>query len=133
MFLRKKQRRSLPSKPVSYPSGTCARVEDKFYYLKGTKKYLIPSSRILKSHSFPRIVETSEIAISKYRLSGRLGFRDGTLIHNIGDGRMYLVEGNLRRHITSPDILDRLGATVDDFIVISSTELELHKEGEEIK
>jgi len=85
-----------------------------------------------QSWAFPRVIETSEAALAKYRIAGRLGFREGTLIYNIEDAKMYLVADNKRRHIVSPDVLDRLGATFNDAITVSATEILLHEEGERI-
>jgi len=111
--------------------GTCVRTPSGIYYLKDNKRYRIISNRVLASHSFSRIVDTTDVAVSKYKVAGRLGFRDGTLIHNISDGRLFIMEKSLKRHIQNPDILERLGVTVGSagILIVSADELKLHKDG----
>lgn len=129
-MLRKNEQ--FPTSPMNYPSDTCVRTESGYYLIKGGKKYRIVSTRVLDSWSFSRIVKTTDAAVSKYRTAGKLGFRGGSLIHNIADGKIYLVSDNKRRHITSPDVLERLGANGKDVIHVSDTEILLHVEGEPI-
>jgi hypothetical protein len=97
----------------------------------GTKfRHRVISDRIFESWSFPVVVETSEIAVSKYPIVKSLGFRDGSLVKDIMTGGLYVISRGERRRITSPDVLDRLGKTEADFMLASQKELSLHKEGE---
>jgi hypothetical protein len=66
------------------------------------------------------------------KVVGKLGFRDGTLIKNIADGRMYLVSQNKRRHIKDPDIFDRYGLDRSKVIEVSDAEAEMHELGEDL-
>jgi hypothetical protein len=77
-------------------------------------------------------VAVEDSVVLQYPLAGRLGFRDGSLIHNLKDGRIYLVSDNKRRLVTGPDILAALGAVGKDVITVSDEEINLQKEGEEI-
>lgn len=76
---------------------------------------------------------SSEAALSQYVYGGVLGFRDGSLIQNISDGKMYLISGSLRRHITNPDVFERLGMDEKGIIRVSDKEVKLHKEGESLE
>lgn len=129
----RKRRTELPTGPVDYPSGSCVKTEKGLFLIKGTKRYRIVSERVLASWSFPRVIVTSEAAVAKYKILGKLGFRESSLLYNIKDGKMYLVSENKRRHITSPDVLDRLGATSKDVMTVSDDEIKLHEEGTEVK
>jgi len=139
MSLWKKQtpptpRRNLPEAPVAYPSGTVVYTSLGHYLInKDGKKYRITSRAVLDSWSFPLVLETTEAAIAKYPLAvTKLGFRDGTLLTNIADGRMYVVSEGTLRHVTSPAVLDRLNVTNSDFKVVSDAEINLMRLGEEI-
>lgn len=124
----------VPNYPVEYPAGIALRTEKGFYFLhKDGKRYRITSDRIVDSWHFPFVVETSEIALSRYPVAvGKLGFRDGSLLNNIADGRMYIVSESKLRHITSPDVLERLGVTRDDALLVSDADINIMKLGEEI-
>jgi hypothetical protein len=75
------------------------------------------------------VVETSEAALAKYRVVARLRFRNGSLLQDMSDGKMYLISENSRRHITSPDVLERIGAVGERWMRVSSDEILLHPEG----
>lgn len=59
-------------------------------------------------------------------------FRNGSLIWNIADGTIYLIESGKRRAIISPDALTRIGAVYDDAVPVSLAEIQLHESGEEL-
>ena len=82
----------------------------------------------MSSWSLP-VVETSESMLVNYPLAGVLGFRDGTLIHNISDGRMYLISDSKRRHIVDPDVLEWLDSEI---IKVGQKEIFVHPEGEKL-
>jgi hypothetical protein len=74
------------------------------------------------------IVDTTEAALAKYPVAvTRCGFRDGTLLNNIADGRMYLVSAGRLRHVVNPAVLDRLGNPTA--MVVSDAEINMMKQG----
>lgn len=75
-------------------------------------------------------MQTTDDAIKHYRLVAKLGFRDGSLIHNVADGKIYLISNNKRRHITSPDTLDLLGVNRESAVDVSEFEVNLQELGE---
>ena len=77
-------------------------------------------------------VNATETAVSGIKLVGKLGFRDGTLIKNISDGKIYLVSQNKRRHILSPDVFDRYGLNRSLLIEVSEAETNMHELGENL-
>lgn len=119
------------SDPTNFPSGLAVKTEKATYWIKDGKKYRLISDRATKSWSFPT-VNATEKAISHIKTAGKLGFRDGTLIKNIADGRMYLVSQNKRRHIKSPDIFDLFGLDRSLMIEVSESEAEMHELGEDL-
>jgi hypothetical protein len=63
---------------------------------------------------------------------GKLGFRDGSLIKNIADGRIYLVSQNKLRHIVDPDSFTRYGLNRSNVVEVSEAEISAHDLGENI-
>lgn len=131
MFSRKKILR--PSEPVLYPAGTFVHSEKGYFYIvNATKRYRLISERVVASWRPHRIVETSEAALSKYRIAAKMKFRNGSLIHNLADGKIYLIVDGLRRQVVSPDALTRIGAVLSEATTVSKDEINLHELGEEI-
>jgi hypothetical protein len=103
--------------------------EKGMWLLKEKTRAEIMTERILKSWSV-RLVPTTESAIKHYVISGKLGFRDGTLINNMGDGKIYLISQNKRRQITSPDAFEKYGLEQSEMIWVSADEAKLQPLGE---
>jgi hypothetical protein len=89
------------------------------------------SERATRSWNFTT-VKATESALSGIKLVGKLGFRDGTLIKNIADGKMYLVSQNKLRHIVDPDIFNRYGLDRSNLIEVSEAEIKAHDIGESL-
>ena len=122
-----------PSIPTEYPSGTCVVTESGRYYINGKFRHKVVSDRVFDSWSFSLVIESTEAARSKYALMRSLGFRDGTVIKNILDGKIYVISKNLRRLIDDPDVLRRLGKDESQVVLVSNGETLLHKEGEVLR
>lgn len=133
-FLRKKPRTraELPTEPVEYPSGICVKTEKGAYLIqKDGKRYRIPTKAILDSWNFPLTVDATEAAVSNHPLAVlKVGFRDGSLLNNIADGRMYLVSAGRLRHVVDPEVLNRLGNPTP--VTVSDAEIKMMKQGEPI-
>jgi hypothetical protein len=74
----------------------------------------------------------TEAALTGIKLAGKLGFRDGSLIKNLADGRMYLVSQNKLRHIVDPDSFDRYGLDRSKLVEVSDKEISAHDLGENL-
>lgn len=134
LWKKSKPRFETPLHPVVYPAGVAV-VTSKSKYLinRDGKRYRITSNRIFDSWNFPIVVVTTESALAKYPVAvTKLGFREGTLLNNIADGKMYLVSGSKLRRITSPDVFDRLGIKPSDALVVSEAEINIMEMGEDL-
>ena len=89
------------------------------------------SDRATQSWSFTTVLAT-ETALSGIKLVGKLGFRDGTLIKNVADGKMYLVSQNKLRHIVSPDSFALYGLDRSKMVEVSEKEFLAHDLGEKL-
>jgi hypothetical protein len=119
-----------PSKNYSpsVPSGLIAQTEKGYFYIKGSKKFKFVSDRAMLSWTLP-VIKTTDDKISGIPTSGLLGFRDGTLVKNIADGKIYLISDSKRRHITDPDVLEWLDTEI---VRAGEKEISIHPEGDKL-
>jgi hypothetical protein len=110
------------------PSGLIAQTEKGYFYIKGKKKFKFISDRARDSWNIP-IVLTKEPMLADLQLAGVLGFRDGSLVQDISDGKIYLISDNKRRHIIDPDVLEWINSEV---IKVGQKEIFVHAEGEKL-
>jgi hypothetical protein len=110
------------------PSGLIAHTEKGYFYVKGKKRFKFVSDRARDSWSLP-IVETKESMMINYPINGVLGFRDGSLVKDISDGKIYLISDSKRRHIVEPDVLQWIESKVID---AGQKEIFVHSEGEKL-
>lgn len=122
---------TLITSPTNFPSGVAVRTKTATYWIKDGKKYKLISDRAAKSWSFTEI-EATEDAVSHMKVAGKLGFRDGTLIKNISDGKMYLISQNKKRHIVDPDVFIKYGLDRSKLIEVSELESSIHDLGENL-
>jgi hypothetical protein len=102
-----------------------------FIWVKDGKRYKLISDRAAKSWSFTT-VNATEQALAGMKVVGKLGFRDGTLIKNIADGKMYLISQNKKRHIVDPDSFDRYGLNRKSVVEVSEVEANVHDLGDNL-
>lgn len=131
-ILRRRTAKPLPAAPVDYPSGTCVLTEAGVFYINSRVRLRVPTDRVFDSWNFPLVVESTEAAVKKYPITGKLGFRDGTLVKNIMDAKMYIIAKSKRRLITSPNVLANLNLQEKDAILVSEQEILLHQEGDNL-
>jgi hypothetical protein len=115
--------------PTSFPSGIAVQTDKACYWIKDGKRYRLISKRAQDSWQFTTVNATEE-SLSNIKIAGKLGFRDGTLIKNIADGKMYLISQNKKRHIVDPDTFNRYGLNRSKLIEVSEIETNAHEIGE---
>ena len=130
MFKKKQQAQTITN-PTQFPSGLAVKTDKGTYWIKDGKRFKLISDRAAKSWSFTT-VNATEAAVSGMKLVGKLGFRDGTLIKNIADGKMYLVSQNKRRHIVDPDSFIKYGLDRSAVIEVSEAEINMQELGENL-
>jgi hypothetical protein len=127
----KKNPQKIVTSPTIFPSGIAVKTDKGVYWIKDGKRFKLISDRAAKSWLFTT-VEATESSVAGMKLAGKLGFRDGTLIKNISDGKIYLVSQNKRRHILSPDVFDKYGLNRSLLIEVSEAETNMHELGESL-
>ena len=121
----------LITSPTNFPSGIAVKTDKDTYWIKDGKRYRLISERAAISWSFTT-VNASETALTGFKIAGKLGFRDGTLIKNVADGKIYLVSQNKLRHIVDPDSFSKYGLDRSKMIEVSETEISAHDLGEKL-
>lgn len=129
-MLKKKQPATISS-PTLIPSGLAVKTDKATYWIKDGKRFKLISDRAEKSWAFPT-VKATEQAVAAMKVAGKLGFRDGTLIKNIADGKMYLISQNKKRHIVDPDSFDRYGLDRNKVVEVSEAEANAHNLGDNL-
>ena len=117
--------------PTNFPSGIAVKTDKDTYWIKDGKRYRLISNRAAQSWCFTTVLAT-EAALTGIKLAGKLGFRDGSLIKNLADGRMYLVSQNKLRHIVDPDSFNRYGLDRSKVVEVSDKEISAHDLGENL-
>jgi len=130
-MFKKKQLAQIVSSPTLFPSGLAVKTDKATYWIKDGKRFKLISDRAATSWCFPT-VNATEAAVVGMKLVGKLGFRDGTLIKNIADGKMYLVSQNKRRHIIDPDSFIKYGLDRSVMIEVSQAEIDMQELGENL-
>ena len=134
-MLRKKQKTNIQipliTLPTNFPSGIAVKTDKATYWIKDGKRFKLISDRAAESWLFTTVL-AAESALSGIKLVGKLGFRDGTLIKNIADGKMYLLSQNKLRHIVTPDSFAKYGLDRSKVIEVSAIEVEAHELGEDL-
>lgn len=125
-----KKEYAVPTVPVEYPSGVCVVTDAGRFFINGKYRHKIVSERVFDSWSFPAVITTSEVAVSKYPIIKKLGFRDGTFIQSIEDSRVYLISKGEKRQIIDPDVMIRMNLTINEAILVSLEECNIHQTGE---
>jgi hypothetical protein len=124
----------IPTTPTKYPVGVLVLTEEgNWYVIRKSGKARVPTARVLESWEFRFTVFTSEVALSKTPTLGKIGFRDGTLIQNMADAKLYLISENKRRQVINPDVWNLMFFREEDVILVSQDETNLHEEGEPLK
>ena len=126
-----KKKTATVSSPTLIPSGLAVKTDKAIYWIKDGKRYKLISDRAAKSWCFTT-VNATEQAVAGMKLVGKLGFRDGSLIKNIADGKMYLISQNKKRHIVDPDSFDRYGLNRKSVIEVSEAEADMHTTGDNL-
>lgn len=133
-MFKKKSSKPLPHEPVDYPVGTCVKAPSGTFFInKDGKKYKIISDNILNSYAFPRVIETSDVAISKFPTAvTNLGFRDGALLRDISSGKIYFVSGSKARPVVGLKTLSALGLVPENAVWVSRAEIATLKQGDDL-
>ena len=118
-----KKKPATPSKLTEFPTGTCVKSGENYFYINKQFKHKIASNRILMSWAFPFVIEAKPEVLKKYKNAKPLGFRPGTIVKSMADGKFYYIVTGGKMHIQNPDFIKAAGVKI---MVVSAQELALH-------
>lgn len=121
----------LPLSRVDYPYGTCVETETGAYLIRDGFRLKMLTDRVVDNWALPVVMSTDK-AVMHLPVRGNLGFRDGALIKDVSDGKVYLIAHNKRRHVVTPD-LELYGIKLDSAILVSKEEVEIHPKGDDLR
>ena len=107
-------------------NGTCYKILDNIFYIKNGNTYDFYSDRALASWKLTPVSVVFPFDPTVMR-AGTLGFREGTLIQNAKDGKIYLISDAKRNLLTKP--LSDYGFDISMIVEVSDAEVEFHPEG----
>lgn len=116
--------------PVNWPMGLFVETEEHVWSIGEGTKTRVFSDRVLNSWGVTPLYGTEASLANHKETKAVLGFRNGTLIKNIANGCYYLISGNKRRLIASPDVFTNFNLDKDMAIIVSDEEANLHPAGE---
>ena len=122
---------TLITTPTNFPSGIAVKTDKATYWIKDGKRFRLISDRAAQSWSFVT-TNATEAALTGFKIAGKLGFRDGTLIKNIADGKIYLISQNKKRHVVNPDSFVSYGLDRSKTIEVSEAEANMHDLGDNL-
>lgn len=122
---------ALINSPTNFPSGLAVKTDKGIYWIKDNKRYKLISNRAWDSWTFTT-VDATEASLLNFKIAGKLGFRDGTLIKDISNGKLYLISQNKKRHIVSPDVFTKYGLNKSKVMEVSMSEAQAHELGEDL-
>lgn len=110
------------------PSGIFVRAPDySVYYIKSGSRYTVTEIHLDSWDA--RVFPITATALLPIPIAGKLGFRDGTLVKDFADGKMYLISDSKRRQVTDPSVFEALGGE-KRMISVPSEYIRIHLEGE---
>jgi hypothetical protein len=125
----KKKQISLPLDIVP-PSGLFVKSPSgQAWYVKAGGRYSVSEIHLQSWGVNPVAITNTALLLVPER--GRIGFRDGTVCKDFGDGKMYLISDSKKRLIANPAVYEALGG---DKVChsVPSEYLRVHEEGDSI-
>ncbi|NQU99678.1 MAG: hypothetical protein HQ538_02980 [Parcubacteria group bacterium] len=120
---------------TNHPSGTLVREEGQvgIYYIQNGKKKPFWSGKVFEEYGFQEklVVEVSKNELDAYSTVSPMKYIDGTVVQG-PDGGVYVIEGGLKRAITSREAFDNLGYKTENIVQSTEEELNLYGRGEDI-
>ena len=120
-----------PSGRVNYIDGLAVETELGYYLVRRGVRVPFPSKRVFDTWGL-HAIRSSEAACQHLPVVGIMGIREGSLVVDFMDNKLYMISGGKRRLVSNPSFLEDLQIDPIEAIVVSHEEILLHSEAEVI-
>ncbi|MFH1838315.1 MAG: PKD domain-containing protein [Candidatus Kuenenbacteria bacterium] len=121
---------------LPYPDGTLLKLAGKIYFVQDEKLRYVSSMKILRAHNLklknaiavaPKIIDEYEIG------EALLPYPDGALLKTADSGRIYFVQNDELRYVSSLKTFKSLNLKRKNIIIVAPEILDEYEEGEALK
>ena len=119
----------------NYPDGTLLQAtgERGVYLIQNNKKRAFLSKTALTSrYSTTRIIIVSRNDLDAYEDGRPIKFANYSLLRSETTGRVYLLDGENKRYIESPEVFRQIGFNPEEVVVVAESELASYTDGTNI-
>lgn len=117
-----------------YPDGSLLQVQGTpgvYLIQNGKKRPFLSRTAFISNYDPKKIIIVSKSDIDVYENGFPIKFANYSLIKS-PDGRIYMIDGNQKRYITSPEVFRNIGFNPDEVIDVTLQDLSLYEDGEDI-
>ncbi len=110
----------------NYPDGSLlqAQGENGVYLIKnGKKRPILSKSALVSRFDASRIILVSPTDLDLYEEGDPIKFANYSLIRSQQTGRVFLIDGDQRRYIESPEVFRKIGFNPEEIEVVDESEL----------
>ncbi len=118
-----------------YPDGSLLQVlgERGVYLIQnGTKRPFLTRSAFFTRFDSSRIIQVSPTTIELYPTGAPIKFANYSLVKSTNTGRVWLIDGNTRRYIESPEVFRKIGFNPEEVITAPESDLAVYSIGPNI-
>ncbi len=119
----------------NYPDGSLLQVQgEQGVYLiqNGKRRPFLSRTALVTRYDTSRIIQVSRSDIDAYDEGQPIKFANYSLVRSNTTGRVFLIDGDTKRYIESPEVFRQIGFNPEEIIVASDGELAVYSNGPNI-
>lgn len=117
-------------------NGALVKIKEKpgvFLIKDGEKRPILHKDILSTRFQHVPIINISQVELDTYKTGRAVEFRDGSLIRDNRNGRVYLISRGIRRYISHPSILEDLKMKSYPVTSVEGVLIDLHPQGSNLK
>jgi len=119
----------------NYPDGTLLQVSGEagvWLIQNGKKRPFHSKTALVSRFDVSKIIQVSKSDIDAYDFGPPIRFQNYSLLKSIESGRVYLLDGDYKRYIESPEVFRAIGFNPEEIIEVPNSEFNGYSDGENI-
>ncbi|MDP2685023.1 MAG: hypothetical protein Q8P20_08385 [bacterium] len=116
----------------NYPDGTLLQVSGEagvWLIQNGKKRPFHSKTALVSRFDVSKIIQVSKSNIDAYDFGPPIRFQNYSLLKSIESGRVYLIDGDNKRYIESPEVFRNIGFNPEEIIEVPNSELNDYGDG----